>query len=52
MGKILNFLMTENWEQYKRVNLYEDIGNSVRQMSKEELIELQKMLNKVKKLKK
>lgn len=34
--------MTENFEEYKRCNLYEDIGNSVKKMSKDELIELLK----------
>lgn len=29
MGKILDFLLTENWEEYKRVQLYKKIGKKL-----------------------
>lgn len=51
MGKIIDFLLTDNWEEFQRVQLYKNIGNSVKNMSKDELVELQKMLNKANKLK-
>ncbi len=47
MGKILDFLLTGSWEEYKRVRLYEDIGNSAKNMSREQLVEIRNMMNKV-----
>lgn len=29
MGKIIDFLLTENWEEYKRVQLYKKLGKTL-----------------------
>lgn len=47
MGKILDFLLTNNWEEYQRVQLYKNIGNSAKNMSREQLVEIKKMMNKI-----
>ena len=28
MGKIADFLLTDNWEEFQRIQLYKKIGNS------------------------
>lgn len=47
MSKLINFLMTDSWEEYKRVELYQEIGEAAKSLSKEQLVELQKMMNKI-----
>jgi len=47
LKKILDFSFTEDWEQYRRVQLYRDIGDAARSMSKDQLVELKKLMDKV-----
>ncbi len=47
MGKIWDFLLTNSWEEYQRVQLYKVIGEAAKNMSREQLVELRKMLDKV-----
>jgi hypothetical protein len=47
MGKIIDFLLTNSWEEYQRVQLYKTIGEAAKNLSKEQLVELKKMMDKV-----
>ena len=47
MGKLIDFLLTDNWEEYQRVQLYKKIGIAAKNMSREQLFELKKMMDKV-----
>lgn len=47
MGKVIDFLLTNSWEEYKRVQLYKEIGQAAKNMSREQLVELRKLMNKI-----
>lgn len=48
MDGVLDFLfLIGDWEQYRRVKLYRQIGKAANNMSKEQLVELKKMMNKI-----
>ena len=36
MGKVIDFLLTDSWEEYKRVRLYKQIGEACKVMSREQ----------------
>lgn len=42
MGKIIDFLLSKNWEEYQRIQLYKEIGNN---LTKKEFFEKLKKLN-------
>jgi hypothetical protein len=46
--KVFDFLfLSGDWEKYRRVKLYREIGEAAKTLSKEQLIELQKVMNKI-----
>ena len=47
MGKIIDFMLTDSWEEYQRVQLYKKIGEAAKTMSREQLVELKNMMNKI-----
>ena len=49
MGKIIDFLLTNDWEVYQRVQLYKKIGKALENISDEELKEILKEIKKRKK---
>lgn len=44
MGKIIDFLMTGSWEQYKRVQLYKKLGKTLDNLSDKQLEKIKKIL--------
>jgi len=43
MGKFINFLLSDSWEEYKRIQLFEKIGKSV----EKEKIELNNVFKEI-----
>ena len=41
MGKIIDFLLTENWEEYKRVQLYKKLGKAVENLPQKQFKEIE-----------
>ena len=47
MGRIIDFMLTDSWEEFQRVRLYKKIGDAAQKMSREQLVELKNMMNKI-----
>ena len=46
MGKILDFLFANEWEEFQRIQLYKKIGKALENISDEELKEMLKEIKK------
>lgn len=44
MGRILDFFLTENWEQFQRVGLYKKLGKKLDNLSPNQLNKIKKIL--------
>lgn len=44
MGRILDFLLTGGWEEYKRVQLYKKLGKTLDKLSPSQLEKIKKVL--------
>lgn len=45
MGKVLDFLLSNNWEEYQRIQLYKKVGKQIEEISPSEK---KKFLRKIK----
>ena len=45
MGKIMDFLLTENWEEYKRVQLYKKLGKALESEQPKKMGVVESMVN-------
>lgn len=45
MGKILNFVMSKDWEEFQRVELYKKLGNKLEDLSPEKLEKIKELLS-------
>jgi len=48
MGKILDFLFTNEWEEFQRVQLYKKLGKALDNLSEEEIKEILKKIKEKK----
>jgi len=49
MGKVMDFLLTESWEEYKRVQLYKQLEKNLEHLSPKQLDRVKKVLEEVEK---
>ena len=45
---LIDFLLTENWEEYKRVQLYKKLGKTLDSLSPSQLEKIKKVLGEKK----
>ena len=43
MGKILDFLFVDNWEEYQRIQLYKKVGDSLSKKEIKDILKKEKL---------